>query len=162
MLRRTPLKKGTKQLKRSGFKAKSTVPLKKRSKGQIEGNKRKPKTLAKWKKELDTVFSKFIRQRDDGQCFTCPKKDEPKYMQCGHFAPRQYLALRFDERNCNCQCYACNMLYNGQPSAYAIRLKQKYGDSIIEELEQARLKTMKLDAIWYAEKIAYYQARIEQ
>lgn len=158
MLRKTPLKRGTSQLKRSGFKAKTTVTLKKRSKGQIEGNKRKPKALAKWKKELDAVFSKFIRQRDDGQCFTCPKKDHWKSMQNGHFVPRQYLSLRFDERNCNCQCYACNMLYNGQPSLYAVNLKRKYGDSIIEELESVRLKETKLDANWYVDKIKYYQS----
>ena len=124
--------------------------------------KRKVKTLTWYKKKLDVVFSKYIRERDKHTCFTCGLVMEPNRSQNGHFAPRQYLALRFDERNCNCQCYACNMLYNGQPSAYAIRLKAKYGDSIIEELEQSRLKTMKLDAIWYAEKIAYYQARIEQ
>lgn len=118
----------------------------------------KTKTLAKWKKELDVVFSRYIRQRDNGQCFTCPKKDHWKNMQCGHFVPRQYLSLRFDERNCNCQCYACNMLYNGQPSLYAIKLKRKYGDSIIEEFESVRLKETKLDSLWYVDKIEHYKS----
>ena len=158
MLRRTLLKRGTSQLKRTPLARKSKLVTKKRATGQIGGNKRKVKTLAKWKKELDAVFSRYIRQRDNGQCFTCPKKDHWKSMQNGHFVPRQYLSLRFDEKNCNCQCYACNMLYNGQPSLYAVNLKRKYGDSIIEELESVRLKETKLDSSWYVDKINYYQS----
>lgn len=157
-MKRTPLKRGVKQLKRTPLGRKTALATKKATTGRISGNKRKVKTLSKWKKELDSIFSRFIRQRDNGQCFTCPKKDHWKSMQNGHFVPRQYLSLRFDEKNCNCQCYACNMLYNGQPSLYAVNLKRKYGDSIIEELEAVRLKETKLDAIWYAEKIKYYQA----
>lgn len=117
----------------------------------------KPKTITFYKKKLDAIFSKFIRYRDEGQCYTCTKKDEPKYMQNGHFVPRQYLSLRFSEVNCHCQCYACNMLYNGQPSRYAQKLKQQYGDAIIDELERERQKITKLDVSWYLEKIKYYE-----
>ena len=35
-------------------------------------------TTTKLKKELDIWFSRYIRLRDKGQCYTCPKKDEPK------------------------------------------------------------------------------------
>lgn len=59
-------------------------------------------------------------------------------MQNGHFVPRQYLAVRYDEVNCHCQCYACNMLYNGQPSAYAARLERDYGKGTVEMLESKR------------------------
>lgn len=118
--------------------------------------KKKIKTLAKWKKELDTVFSRFIRQRDKGQCYTCPKKDDPKRMQCGHFVPRQYLAVRFSEINCHCQCYVCNMLYNGQPSAFAEHLRKDFGENIVTDLEKERQKTTKLDSLWYEKKINYY------
>lgn len=122
----------------------------------------KKKTLAKWKKELDTVFSRYIRYRDKGQCFTCPKKDDPKKMQCGHFVPRQYLAVRFDEKNCNCQCYACNMLYGGQGATYAIRLAEKYGIETVEELESKRWVSVKLDQQWYEEKIAHYKKKLKK
>lgn len=132
----------------------------------LHSNKLQPKTKKKsitwYKKELDRVFSIYIRNRDDGQCYTCNKKDEPKYMQCGHFVPRQYLATRWDERNCHCQCYACNMLYNGQPSRYVIHLRSDYGSGIIEELELNRMKPVKLDVIWYVEKIDYYKEQNEK
>ena len=155
-------------MKRSGFRKQSLEEIKtkqaiKRVKVVVKKVKKKvkTKTLAKWKKELDTVFSRYIRQRDQGQCFTCPKKDHWKSMQNGLFVPRQYLSLRFDERNCNCQCYACNMLYNGQPSLYAVNLKIKFGNSIVEELESVRLRETKLDAIWYGAKILHYQSLLE-
>jgi 5-methylcytosine-specific restriction endonuclease McrA len=149
-------------IRREKLKNKPKVPksLKKRSTGQIEGNKRKFKTVSKLKKELDRVFSIYIRQRDNGQCFTCPKKDDYKKMQCGHFVPRQYLAVRWDERNCNCQCYACNMLYGGQGATYAIRLAQKYGQETVDYLESQRWVSVKLDTIWYEEQIAKYKTLI--
>lgn len=114
-------------------------------------------SISKLKKKLDAEFSKFIRYRDGGQCYTCTNKNHPKKMQNGHFVPRQYLAVRYDERNCHCQCYACNMLYGGQPSVYAIRLKRDFGDGIIEELESLRCKTTKLTPMWYEEQIEKYK-----
>ena len=123
---------------------------------------KKQKTLSWYKKELDKIFSRYIRWRDDGQCFTCPKKDDPKRMQNGHFNPRQYLKTRYDERNNNCQCYACNMLYGGQPATYAIRLEAKYGQGIVAELESGRHMPVKLDIIWYEDKISFYKQKLEE
>jgi len=56
-------------------------------------------------------------------------------MQCGHFVPRQYLAVRYDEANCHTQCYACNMLFNGQPSRFAMNLERDF--------ERGRLRASK-------------------
>lgn len=119
----------------------------------------KKKPVAKFKKELDAIFSKYIRWRDKGQCYTCPKKDDPKYMQNGHFVPRQYLSVRYSEINCHCQCYACNMLYNGQPSRYAQRLREEYGYEIINDLERKRQEITK--DFPYEEKLAEYKIKFE-
>lgn len=102
---------------------------------------KKPK--AKLRKELDALFSKYIRFSDiepDGMvsCYTCPNRNVPQKMQNGHFIPRQYLSLRYDETNNHPQCYACNMLYNGQPGAYAVRLEQDYGEGTVARLEAKR------------------------
>lgn len=121
----------------------------------------KPRTVTSKKKELDAIFSRYIRLRDGGKCYTCPKVGEIKAMQNGHFIPRQYLATRYDEVNNHCQCYACNMLYNGQPGAYATRLERDYGKGTVEMLEEKRKLTM-LDfpyEYWieiYKEKVAAY------
>jgi 5-methylcytosine-specific restriction endonuclease McrA len=149
-------------IKREKLESKPKVPKlpKKRATRQITTNKRKPRALSSYKKELDRVFSIFIRQRDNGQCFTCPKKDDYKKMQNGHFVPRQYLSVRWDERNCNCQCYACNMLYGGQGATYAIRLKEKYGQETVEYLESQRWVSVKLDITWYQSQIEKYKLLI--
>lgn len=119
----------------------------------------KVKSVSKLKKELDRVFSIFIRQRDKGKCYTCGLKKPWKEMQNGHFVPRQYLSTRYSEVNCHCQCYACNMLYNGQPSAFAQNLKRDYGDSIIQDLELQRRQVVKNYP--YEEEIEYYKGLIQ-
>lgn len=100
--------------------------------------KARVKTKTQLRKIADKLFSEYIRRRDGGKCYTCQKRDDWKRMQCGHFIPRQYLSVRYDEVNCHCQCYACNMLYNGQPGAYATRLERDYGRGTVEMLEKAR------------------------
>lgn len=111
-----------------------------------------------WKKEADRWFSKYIRERDKNKgCYTCGTSS-PK-LQCGHFVPRQYLATRYSEINNHAQCYACNMLFNGQPSAYAERLKKDYGNDIVASLEGMR-KTIIRDMNY--EEIAHeYQIKYE-
>lgn len=53
------------------------------------------------------------------------------------------------------------MLYNGQPSAYAVRLKKKYGENIVEELESIRRNVVKLTPDWYEERIEHYKSLIK-
>lgn len=118
--------------------------------------------LSWYKKKLDQVFSQYIRARDQHICFTCSKSMESKNSQCGHFVPRQYLSVRYDERNCHAQCYACNLLYNGQPSAYAARLTRDYGSGIIEELEERRHTPVKLNADWYVSMIEVYREKAKK
>jgi len=118
-------------------------------------------TVSKLKKKLDAIFSLYIRTRDEGQCYTCPKKDEIKKMQNGHFIPRQYLAVRWDEMNNHCQCYACNMLYNGQPGAYATRLERDYGKGTVELLESKRKLVVKMKPEDYEYWITIFAEKLE-
>ena len=106
------------------------------------------KGISYYKKKLDTVFSLFIRQRNADNngmtnCYTCGVRKHWKELQCGHFCPRQYLSLRYDEINCQTQCYACNMLYNGQPSVFALNLQRDYGIEIVQNLENRRKEIIK-------------------
>jgi len=116
-------------------------------------------STAKLKKKLDAVFSKYIRWRDKGVCFTCGHTNDPKKMQCGHFVPRQYLATRYDEKNCHCQCFACNMFYGGQPSVYATKLEKVYGRGTVAKLEKLRTKIVK--DFPYEEKIKHYERLVK-
>lgn len=122
-----------------------------------------PKSKAKLRKELDALFSRFVRYsavEPDGlvSCYTCPNRNEPKKMQNGHFVPRQYLATRYDEVNNHPQCYACNMLYNGQPSRYAIQLELDYGIGTVAMLEGKRSQVT--PDFPYEDWIAIYQEKL--
>lgn len=121
----------------------------------------KKKSISFYKKKLDSVFSKYIRARDKHICYTCDRRMESNQSQNGHFVPRQYMATRYHEKNCHAQCYACNMLYNGQPSAYAQRLKNDYGEHIIDELERNRHEVFKVDVSWYLTEIARYEEELK-
>ncbi len=96
----------------------------------------KPRNVSRLKKDLDAVFSIWIRHRDQGQCFTCSTKKEPKEMQNGHYVSRSASNLRFDEINCHCQCMPCNVWKHGNMVMYSLRMMEKYGPDIIEKLER--------------------------
>lgn len=126
---------------------------------------KKNPTVSGYKKKLDKLFSEYIRRRNadvEGftSCYTCGVRKHYKELQCGHFCPRQYLALRYDETNCQTQCYACNMLYNGQPSAFAVRLKQDYGEDIVEKLEKRRQELTRYCP--YELKLEEYKEKIKK
>lgn len=121
---------------------------------------KKKKTATKLKKELDAVFSRYIRARDKFVCFTCGHKMEMRNSQAGHFVPRQYLSTRFDETNVHCQCFACNMYYGGQPSIYATKLEKKYGKGKVAELEKKRQEITK--DFPYEQMIEEYKIKLEK
>ena len=129
---------------------------------QIKKEKpQKVHSLSWWKKRADGDFSRHIRQKyanSEGivKCYTCPRRDHWKNLQNGHFVPRQYLSTRYDERNCRPQCYACNMLYGGQPSEYASNLIKEYGQGIIEELNQKKHEITKWYPVDYEQLINKY------
>lgn len=155
-MKRTPLARKT-PLKSTPRGSKLPQDASKRVKG--------PKPKAKLRKELDALFSRFVRYsavEPDGlvSCYTCPNRNEPKKMQNGHFVPRQYLATRYDEVNNHPQCYACNQLYNGQPSAYAARLEKEYGAGTVAMLEGKRSQVV--PDFPYEHWIAVYQEKLRE
>ena len=102
---------------------------------------KKPK-LKTLKKKVWEIFSKFIRTRDNGICFTCGKKDIISKRTAGHYIPKNEcgLYLYFDERNVNCQCSRCNLYMHGNLSQYALALRRKYGNDILEKLDEDKNK----------------------
>ena len=126
------------------------------------------KTITKLKKELDTIFSLFIRLKeatDEGlvQCFTCNKVSHYKSgMQNGHFQSRKHLATRWDETNCQVQCVGCNMFKAGEQYKFAINLDAKHGEGTAEKLELLARTILKVSRIDYEEKITYYKDLVEK
>jgi len=114
------------------------------------------------KKELDTIFSIYIRMRDNGVCITCGSKTFWKYQQNGHYVSRAVLSLRFDEQNCNTQCPACNVFKHGNMDEYALALQKKYGKDILNKLHKKKYQVVKLTPEWYEQKIKYYTAWVKK
>jgi hypothetical protein len=124
------------------------------------------KPISKLKKELDAVFSLYIRLRESEeglcQCFTCGKVDHYKRMQNGHFQSRRFMATRYSEDgNCEVQCVACNMFRGGEQYKFSINLDAKYGEGTAEELELLARTIMKVSRIEYEEKISYYKDLVD-
>ena len=126
------------------------------------------KTISKLKKELDKIFSVFIRLRDatdEGlcQCFTCGKVSHYKTgMQNGHFQSRSFLSTRFDEENCQPQCVGCNMFKQGEQWKFGMNLNAKYGIGTSNKLEFISRQKVKFSRIDYEDKISYYKSAVEK
>ena len=145
-------------LKAKQSKAKKLPPKpKKPAKVAKQAKKAKPKTQAWLKKELDRVFSIYIRQKYDKSCYTCGKVGT---LQNGHFISRQYIATRWDENNCRPQCVGCNIFGNGKPLDFEERLKKDLGCEFVEVMKKKRHLSMKLDRNWYREQIDIYKELI--
>ena len=125
------------------------------------------KTISKLKKELDTIFSIYIRLRSANeysmvQCFTCGVVRHYKDgMQNGHFQSRKHMATRFHEDNCQVQCIKCNIFDSGQQYLFSIRLDEKYGEGTAEELEYLARTIHKVSRVEYEEQISYYKNLVE-
>lgn len=113
------------------------------------------------KKKLWKVFSEYIRQRDKGICISCGKIDDWKNTDAGHYIPKTAgLAVYFDEKNVNAQCTGCNRFRHGNLSQYALALRRKYGETILEELEWKRRLITKISVVDYVRLIDEYKKKI--
>ena len=122
---------------------------------------KKPKTIAKLKKDLDKVFNAFIRDRDmkhfnSFTCISCGQRKDKSLMHAGHFYAGTFTATRWDERNVNGQCAGCNTFKHGNLLEYRKGMIAKYGQGVVDELEELHRKPVKLDRQWMEEKIEYY------
>ena len=138
----------------AGFKAK-----------KASKSKKKVKTAADLKKDLDDVYSIYIRQKHEDsngvvECYTCRKLFTVKTIQNGHFVSRQYLATRWLDDNCRPQCWGCNGFGNGRLLDYEERLKQDLGADLVEKMKASRHISLKLDRHWYTAEIEKYKLLI--
>lgn len=105
-------------------------------------------TLRSLRRKLDHVFSLYIRLRyADGAgvspCCTCGRLQHYKAANAGHFIKRQFLATRYDERNCHVQCVPCNLYRGGELVEYNAFMLKTYGQVVIDELRLKRHTTVK-------------------
>lgn len=111
-------------------------------------------------KELDTVFSQFIRLRyaknEIAECVTCGKKDHWKKLQNGHFMSRTNYSTRWDEDNCQVQCMGCNVFKSGEQYKYSLYL----GNKLAEELYLKSKQIVKFADVELIDMIDYYKQKV--
>ena len=108
--------------------------------------KKKLKTISRLKKDLDQVFSLYIRWRDSdgtgGNCISCENYIPIEDAQCGHLISRRHQNTRWEEENANLQCMPCNVWRRGNVAYYMRNLEEKIGrkavDEVIEKSKQIK------------------------
>ena len=109
--------------------------------------KKKP-SLKTLRNKLDRVFSEYIRKRDANRngyvrCVTCGREHHWREGHAGHFIKRQYLATRYDPRNCHFQDAYCNTYRGGALIEYTLFMQKTYGQEVIDELMRLKRTTVK-------------------
>ena len=122
----------------------------------------KAKTKSQLIKDLDVVFSKYIRYSNAKNgyctCITCDREYEVKKIHCGHFMSRQYMSTRWDERNVSPQCYGCNVMQQGKQFEFSLKI----GKELSEELYLLSKQTKKWSLDEIKDMIEQYKDKLKE
>jgi hypothetical protein len=114
--------------------------------------------------ELDTVFSIFIKLRDDWTCRRCGIRTVPgnKYYDPAHIIKRGNHMVRWDERNVFGMDRVCHNFIDDHPAAREAWYITVFGQAAWDELcRKARILSHFRD--WeIEEKIEYYKGKIKE
>jgi len=97
----------------------------------------KIKSIKTLKATLWKLCSEYNRRKDadeDGivKCCTCNTRQHWKKHDAGHYIPKTFEAMRFEDKDIHAQCKTCNWLNQGMEVEYKKFIIEKYG----EETEQ--------------------------
>jgi hypothetical protein len=111
------------------------------------------------KKKAQTVFNKFIRERDkDKGCISCLSWNidhASHFYSMGH-----HLGLAYNEDNVHGSCLRCNYFLGGNLNEYRKRLEKRIGLERLQKLDELSLyykrNPLKPDKFYYIEIILKY------
>ena len=133
----------------------------KESKAEVKKMKEGLLTHKDYLKMLQTVFNKFIRERDkDKPCVSCGVFKAEEF-HAGHYIPSTFTAVRFNELNVWKQCSKCNTHLRGNQIAYREELVKRIGLDRVGELEAKRHDKLKLSVPEIKELIKEYKQKIK-
>ncbi len=95
-----------------------------------------------YKALADKLFSEWIRRRRAdvngfAMCITCGLRKHWKQLTCGHFMKRRFLGTRFNDKNCEAQCWTCNPESESNPELekkFERVLVSRHGIPVLDEL----------------------------
>jgi len=97
----------------------------------VEPKKRKP-TRKALEKTLWKLTADFVKKRD-GPCVTCGATEG---LTISHWIKAGKQRVRYDTRNCNCQCSACNNAHNYYTYHYDNYMLRTYPREVLLELTE--------------------------
>lgn len=100
-----------------------------------------------------------------GECYTCGKIRDVKYMDAGHFKSRDFggsSGLYFDERAIRLQCKNCNAHRQGAPTEFREGLVKEYGEAGVIELEQIHRMPSRWGPREFPGLILFYKAEVKK
>lgn len=155
-MKKTPLKRYTPLLAKTGFK-RSATSLKRSS------IKRKKELTPQ--QTLDSIVSKVIRLESSDtngmvQCVTCKRYFNWQIIQCGHFQRRGNLSTRYEQKNLGPQCEECNCYNDGENELFALFIDEFHGEGTAEKIRhQARQMVFDFP---YQEEIIKWSERLQK
>jgi hypothetical protein len=137
-------------------KAKQWKAKKKLLKNELE-------TLPELMKKAQTIFNKWIRERDkDKPCISCEKPLGTKYDAGHYFSMGGHKSVTFNEDNVHAQCVTCNQYKHGNLLNYQIGIQQRIGADRLIELHAKAHEVKKWTKDELKEIIKLYKSKINE
>lgn len=140
-MKKTPLKRGTKQMKRSGFKQKITVPLKR---GKLK--KKSKQKISVIQRKIWEHCKRLIRAKYPHICYTCGATGlKGSNLHTGHMLAKASVGarLKYDLRLLRPQCYLCNIRHGGRGADFIENMRRIEGDEYVDGILKDRQITVK-------------------
>ena len=156
---RTPIKTRSKPLQATRTSNQTNKPSK------AKKPQKKPVKRSKVVRDLDAIFSQYIRLKESDEygyciCVTSGQKMFWKEAQCGHFISRGKYPTRWDETNCHPQSVYSNIFLKGDYINYTIYMIDRYGREYVDELIDRSKQSVKIPTSELIEKIDYYKTEV--
>lgn len=150
-----------KQKSRIASWVKTSNLTKKVKKGILIGwRKKKTKTRSQLVKELDAIFSRYIRLSNVDynwlcKCITCGAKVHRKNIQNWHFITRGNYKYRRREDNCFPQCMPCNIYKSWNYISYTLFMIWRYWQEFVKNMQEDK-ELVKISTVQIREMIDHY------
>ena len=118
----------------------------------------------KLRDKADTLFSLYVRTRDNFTCRRCLTQYPHNSMgyHCSHYYGRTIFATRWDETNCDGLCFGCHRIWEKeQREAYRDFKVGQLGQKGFDELK-ARSMIMHVQTSFIQDKIDWLKEKLEE
>lgn len=133
----------------------------------IKTRPQKTKTTSQLIKELDEVFSLFVRARDCDSlglitCFVSGARVPWKQADAAHYMSRKHMATRFEEYNVHACSIDSNRFDPDHDVKYHTKMVLKYGRELPLQLDNMSKSMVKFTAAELQEKIEFYKEEVKK